>query len=190
MKLRSNTANCLVLGELGKHNITKSIEKRIIGFWIRLVHGKSSKFSFIIFEILKMLYEKNIYISPWIKNVKRNLDNLGLSYLWHDCPNINVSYLNALINQRLNDMYTQKWHEKIETNSLCLNYRIFKQYLYLEKYLIKLPFRYRMNLCKFRCGNHRLPVVTGRYYNIDRKSRVCTLQHLHHLHTAPDTLYI
>ena len=58
---------------------------------------------------------------------------------------------------------------------LCLNYRIFKQDLYFEKYLIKLPFRYRMNLCKFRCGNHRLPVVTGRYYNIDRKSRVCTL---------------
>ena len=131
LKLRSSTPNCMVLGEVGKHDITKTIDKRITGFWIRLVHGKSSKLSSIMFRNLKMLYEKNVYVSPWIENVKRILDNLGLSHLWYESSNFNVTYLNALINQRLDDIYSQNWHEKVETSALCLNYRIFKQDLCL-----------------------------------------------------------
>ena len=30
-------------------------------------------------------------------------------------------------------------------------------------------------MCKFRCGNHKLPIVTGRYIDIRRENRKCTL---------------
>ena len=30
-------------------------------------------------------------------------------------------------------------------------------------------------LCKFRTNNHKLPIVTGRYNNINRAERKCTL---------------
>ena len=49
----------------------------------------------------------------------------------------------------------------------------FKTTLRLEQYMVKLQIQYRVTLTKFRCGNHRLPIVTGRYLGIDRKDRIC-----------------
>ena len=37
---------------------------------------------------------------------------------------------------------------------------------------------HRIALTKFRCGNHRLPVVTGRFNGIERQNRICTLCNL------------
>jgi hypothetical protein len=30
-------------------------------------------------------------------------------------------------------------------------------------------------MCKFRCGNRKLPIVTGRYQNIERTARICNM---------------
>ena len=30
-------------------------------------------------------------------------------------------------------------------------------------------------MTKYRCGNHKLPVVTGNYEGIDRRDRTCTI---------------
>ncbi len=35
--------------------------------------------------------------------------------------------------------------------------------------------KYTFTLGKFRCVNHRLPVVTGRYLNINSTDRICNL---------------
>ena len=40
---------------------------------------------------------------------------------------------------------------------------------------------YRYTLTKFRCANHRLPVVKGRYSGIERKDRICKLCDLNRL---------
>ena len=57
----------------------------------------------------------------------------------------------------------------------CLNYRIFKKELCLEKYLLNLNPKSAATLCRFRCGNHSLPNVTGRHSGIDIVNRKCTL---------------
>jgi hypothetical protein len=44
---------------------------------------------------------------------------------------------------------------------ICLNLRIFGL---SRKY----------TLCKFRTTNHKLPIETGRWNNIDRVNRICT----------------
>ena len=38
-------------------------------------------------------------------------------------------------------------------------------------YLTALPFDLRLNLCKFRCGSHRLPIKSGRFFSIDRSQK-------------------
>ncbi len=45
-------------------------------------------------------------------------------------------------------------------NDVCINYRIFKSDLFIEEYLIKLPFNQRQLhvLCKFRCRNFNVPL--------------------------------
>ena len=43
-----------------------------------------------------------------------------------------------------------------------------------QNYILKLPKRYTYALCKFKCVNHNMPVVTGRYSNTPYEDRLCT----------------
>lgn len=54
-------------------------------------------------------------------------------------------------------------------------YRIFKDTHCFENYLSFLNLRSCIVLCKFRLGNHKLPVERGRYNNIPRERRFCHL---------------
>ena len=47
-----------------------------------------------------------------------------------------------------------------------LNYRIFKENLSFENYLIKLPVKQARVPCKFRTCNLKLPIETGRWHNV------------------------
>jgi hypothetical protein len=31
------------------------------------------------------------------------------------------------------------------------------------------------NMCKIRCGSHKLPIELGKYFSIDRSERICDL---------------
>jgi hypothetical protein len=71
---------------------------------------------------------------------------------------------------------------------ICLNLRIFglsrkfvtmNLFLKFEKCSLKITFRVLEDkdiytLCKFRTTNHKLPIETGRWNNIDRVNRICT----------------
>ena len=52
---------------------------------------------------------------------------------------------------------------------------MYKEKLEFENYLIKLHFSHRINLCKFRCVNSKLPIVVGKFANIEFHDRVCEL---------------
>ena len=56
-----------------------------------------------------------------------------------------------------------------------LNYRIFKNDFCLEHYLNDLSFKDAVKLCKFRTCNINLPIEKGRWLNIPRNERKCTL---------------
>ena len=45
----------------------------------------------------------------------------------------------------------------------------------MEFYLKNLDLKDRINLCKFRCGNSLIPVVSGRFYGVDFEDRICNL---------------
>ena len=101
-----------------------------------------------------------------------------MSHVWQDYAKLNSSWFKPAIKLRLSDSYLQVWQSKINDSTQCINYRIFKTDVCLDQYLIKLPLSCRIALTKFRCGNHRLPVVTGRFNGIERQNRICTLCNL------------
>ena len=74
-----------------------------------------------------------------------------------------ANYIKAALKLRLDDNVKQKLLSDIHENSSCNNFRIFKVDLNLEDYLLKLDFKDRVNLCKFRCGNHYLPISSLRF---------------------------
>ena len=182
LKLNRYTPYCAVYGELDRYKLNKTIDSRMINFWCRIINGGEYKLSSMVYKLLRALHEKYIYSSPWILKVKSVLDKTGMSYVW-DIPTINdgqYPILNQLwlkreINRRLNDIYEQDWLTEVNNNSHCKNYRIFKQSLCFEKYLIILNQTDLINLCKFRCGNTHIASIHGRYQNIPFHDRICNI---------------
>ena len=74
-------------------------------------------------------------------------------------------------------MYIQDWQRQVDTMNSCTTYRHFKPYFKCEKYL-SLPKHYdRVNICKFRCRNIKIPVVTLGYahQNVEYENRKCQI---------------
>ena len=69
----------------------------------------------------------------------------------------------------------QIWQGEVNSNSACLNYRLMTSQKELQFYLSKLPQKYSYTLCKFKCGNHKLPIIRGRYNNVNIDDRKCEL---------------
>ena len=72
------------------------------------------------------------------------------------------------------DQYQQKWNTGLQKSSKGINYRIFKNSITLESYLLKLPVQHFTNLAKLRTENHRFPCERGRWQGIDLVERKCT----------------
>ena len=181
LNVRKNTANCMVLGELGRLKLEKYIESRMINFWCNLVHSGQDKLSGKVYSIMKILFEENIYQSPWIKKIKMTLDNIGMNNLWDSCETTSREWVKNSVERRLLDVHMQNLSSAIFENSQSTTYRIFKQNLRFEKYLTDLPKKERITLCRFRCANHHLPIVAGRYSNTPRNMRFCNLCNLQSL---------
>ena len=77
------------------------------------------------------------------------------------------------ISQTLSDLYIQEWNEKANVSSKGKQYLLFKDNLNFEKYLIKVSKFYYAKIIKYRTGNHRLPVETGRCDDIPLNERKC-----------------
>ena len=173
LKINKTSANCIALGELGRLKLKRQIDKRIINFWIKLETGNQSKISCKLLQLSKAMYEADVYEPKWVKNVKNIIDKCGFTNMWNNV--INPKWLKCALHLKLEDISKQEWISEVNSNSKCINYRIFKNELGFEKYLTLLNGKKRIMLSKFRCGNHKLPVTTGRYVGIPRNERKCNL---------------
>ena len=77
------------------------------------------------------------------------------------------------ISRTLSDLYIQEWNEKANVSSKGKQYLLFKDNLNFEKYLINVSKFYYSKIIKYRTGNHRLPVETGRWDDIPLNERNC-----------------
>ena len=84
-------------------------------------------------------------------------------------------WLKHTVKRILCDQYLQQWNSEKCNSSRGINYRMFKHDFKLENYLLKLSTKNARILCKFRTGNVKLPIETGRWFNIERDDRICHL---------------
>ena len=85
-----------------------------------------------------------------------------LSFHWSRFVDTFVSCL-LIVRDRTSAIDNQDWHSQVTESGHCLNYRIFKTVTPFEHYLTILKRKEALDLCRFRCGNHKLPITTGRY---------------------------
>ena len=177
LKLNNQTTNCMVYGETGKMPLTETIKSRMICFWHRISIGNNNKVAFKLLHLIRKLYDQNIYSSPWLKRIESILNLCGMRNVWLNPESFNHDWLKRSINLKLSDMYLQEWHSQISIKSSCIMYRTFKISLELEKYLILLDCKERINISRFRCRNIKIPVVTLGYSNNNTlyENRLCTI---------------
>ena len=144
-------------------------------FCIKIAQGKYSKLSVIMYRLLLNLNTNSEYELPWIKTFQNIVYEICLSNVWHFPNVVNHKWLNNCRKIRLHDEYIQTWSSNVLHNDKCITYRIFKEVFEFESYLTLLPERLRIIFTQFRLCNTKLPIETGRWFNIDRNERHCIL---------------
>ena len=170
------TPNVMLYGETGSMDMTTKIHKRMIHFWLKLKFSPLYKFSSLICHLMskKCLDNPESNHFKWCQKIKATLDEAGFSSAW-DAQELHTNYFKEIFSQRCNDIFLQKWKEKMQENSQCTNYLMFKQDLQIEKYLLSLDNSLKYNLAKFRTRTHHLPVTKARFNKVDPIDVSCPL---------------
>ena len=175
--VHKSVASCMIYGETGRYKLLSKVKMRMLNFWCSLITGKQTKLSCTLYRVVRSMHDdaNNPYCSKWLQSIKEILDSSGYGGFWENQEDINGVWLKRAVTLRLKDMDKQNWLSDVNENTQCLNYRIFKDSLEFESYFLKCNSADSKVLCKFRCGSHRLPCVSGRYEGIPRENRLCTL---------------
>jgi len=175
--LNKSTPNCFIYRELGRYPLDIRIKTSIISYWSGIVNNNNeSKLTSIMYKALFRLHTTNVYRCKWLDNVESILNDCGMSDIWlsqgREC---NSQWLKHVVKIRLQDQFVQHAETATNTNSKCSLYKLVKNNHDFENYLISLPKCYYIPILKLRSGNHKLPVVRGRYASIPREHRFCDL---------------
>ena len=163
----------MVYGELGRYPLNVTIQTRITSYWAKLLHGKNSKISSLLYKLGYIHNSENRVKITWIEKVKNILDNCGLSNIWSPQSFPNIKWIKSKVKLTLTDQFKQNWSSTLQNSPKALNYRIYKENLQFENYLNILSKKDALILCRFRTCNNNLPIETGRWHNIPRENRVC-----------------
>ena len=171
LKMKSSTQLVMVYGEFGRYPMEIQVKVRMIKFWSKLLTGKNSKISCKMYLLLLHLHRNNIYSCKWILYIEKILQDVGLKYIWLSNNVTNINWPCIEVQNRLRMQYVQKWNSDIYNSPKCINYRILKTGFYL----IALQSKFYIPITRFKATNHRLPIERGRWENIERSQRFCTL---------------
>ena len=145
----------------------------MLAFWFRLLTGKQSKLSLLVYNLLLNDINNTAYNRKWI--VKSILDDAGYTHIWiSQCEGItSVSVFKHILMQGLQiNIDLQSWYAYADNSSKASNYKIFRHTFALEIYMER---KYWCPLTRFRLSNHNLPIETGRLKNVTIQNRICQL---------------
>ena len=132
--VHKNTCNDMVYGELGVFPLDIYIKSRMIGYWSRLISGKNSKLSYVMYQCLLQLDRLGLFTSPRLACIKNVCNDCGFPGMWLLQEFPNTLWVKKAVEQRLKDQWLVTWHHNLNTKSLCNNYRILKNNFGMEQY--------------------------------------------------------
>ena len=175
--VKKSTNLVALYGELGRFPLIIVRKLRMLKYWQNILNMNNHMLTKQVYILLKNDADLNIsYIkeSNWASQIKKMLDTLGFSDIWIHQFEIDIPF--DLIKQRLTDTYKQSWYSDINNSNRLLSYCRFKHNFDFENYLDNITDnKLRKELCKFRLSSHQLAIEKGRYNNIPREQRKCTL---------------
>ena len=178
LNVKKCTPNVMVLGELGRLPLEYNVNCRMLGFWYKLINGKDSKISCTLYKLILKLHCAKTFSIDWIVKIESILRDCDMYSFWVDqdsVKEISFACFQKLYKEKLSLVLKSKWKEAMEQSSKCSLYRNFKDELEFERYLVSVKFPLKSAMIRFRTSNHNLTIELGRYVNIDREERRCTL---------------
>jgi hypothetical protein len=169
----------MTYGETGSFPIGIHIATRMCAFWCRLVTGKRSKLSYIMYRLVRSMHldQSNDFHSPWIAKVESTLSESGLGHLWQTEPTkLSINNLKLQVRQHLEKAFVARWHTEKAVSNTCSQYHLFKHDFKLEPYLLKAKYGERIDLARFRCRSNFTPIGNlMQYINPRRHITGCVL---------------
>ena len=101
--VHSKTSNDIVYSELGVYPLEVDINCKMINHWVRLIPGRNSKLSLLMYCCLWQLYQESLYSSPWLTHIRNICNNCGLSWVWDSQTVINATWFKKAVEIRLKD---------------------------------------------------------------------------------------
>ena len=133
--------------------------KRMVGYWCTILLSKHERLTNHLYRIMHNTDNS----TNWLNKIKNILDIHGLSDIWINQTFPSKTWLGLTIERRAKDQFIQEWQNDMLGSNKGTMYLNMKSSFKFEKYLIILPANLRITYCKFRTGNHNLPVEAGRW---------------------------
>ena len=135
----------MLYAELGRYPLKVTFQNKMIKYWINIITGSKSKFSYIVYR--NLLYRNRH--CKWLTCIRNILDLTGHSDLFLNQNNIRKSSY-ILIKRTLIDQCIQAWNGKLEGSNKGKQYKLFKDISNLNNIWLPLPIQYVVPLFKFR----------------------------------------
>jgi hypothetical protein len=174
--VKKSTNTVALYGELGRMPLIVFRKLRILKYWTAMLKDTTT-LRYKVYSMLRYDVEHgNTYRGKnWAFNVKRILEDLGLSYVWAE-QDLGVHAPASYFKQRLCDQYKQNWAGLIYASPKLVSYVMFKSDFECEPYMYSVNnIHHRKSLSRFRTSSHDLYIESGRYNNIPRENRLCKL---------------
>ena len=135
LNVKSSTPLYMIYGELGRYPLSIHVKYRMVKFWFKILNGKNSKLSFIMYNALLNDHVNGSREHKWITCVKNIFNETGFSFVWLSQNADNYTDLSQVILKTLEDQYLQCWRDTVYHSGKSACYRIFKDNINLEPYL-------------------------------------------------------
>ena len=180
LHIRQSASSLMVYGELGIEPLYYTIVRRMCTFWLRLVQGKESKISNMLYKLTRRLHydPTNDFRSQWLDCIESTLVEIDMLEPWcieRTALSISKNDFNRAIKNALTAVFTRKWQHEMAESLTCTAYRSFKRTLTFEPYLKHLNFYERSALAKLRCRANFLPVGCIDYFITENYNTTCPL---------------
>ena len=173
------TTNIAVLGELGRYPLLLEVILNIQNVFRYFKHLLKSE-DVLLSESLKVSESlKSLNINSWYGSIESLMQYINIDV--KKVKNMKID-LKSLIYSKLKQKYNFVWRSEIDDDrnnkqggNKLRTYRLFKDNISLEKYLLILNEDERRVLTKFRVSAHNLEIEKGRYIGVKTEDRICKL---------------
>ena len=170
LKLNKATQKNILLYETGLLPIRILVTSRIVKYWVKIMTGKTTKYVRKVTECLHNYYLNTEHKSNWIHFVNKTLSENGMHNVFIN-PYL---YNHKEFSLRLEDQFHQEVNDKFHNSNRTLFYRAIKEKFGYKEIFDEIDPPLLYYLLKFKAGNHKLPVETGRWDQTPYYERCCS----------------